>query len=229
MQTHTCFLLSYVKFGDNDAFLHCFSADAGYQSFFAKGLYLNKNKKKPYLFPLSLLAISVVKTGASKKIPTVSKLELASEYVEVKDVRMQSIVFFAAEFLHQILREEQRNPVAFQAVSQFREDIKKNNFNAHINLLVKFLGISGVAPLTNAYKFLNPEAGNFTHEIAHPIFTEDISRIWKTFLMAEDIGEISLTRDNRNSFLDSLLIYYHQHFTGFYTPHSLAVLRQIFD
>lgn len=229
MQTHTCFLLSYVKFGDNDAFLHCFSADAGYQSFFAKGLYLSKNKKKPYLFPLNQLAVSVVKAGASKKIPTVSKLELAAEYVEVKDVRMQSILFFAAEFLHQILREEQQNDVAFEAISIFREDIKNNNFNAHINLLVRFLGISGVAPLTNDYKFLDPESGNFTHEIAHPLFTEEISQIWKTFLMTGNIGEISLIRDSRNSFLDSLLIYYHQHFFGFYTPNSLAVLRQIFE
>jgi DNA repair protein RecO (recombination protein O) len=59
MHNQICFLLSYLKYGDNDAFLHCFSAEEGYQSFFVKGIYSAKNKKKPYLFPLNLLRVSV--------------------------------------------------------------------------------------------------------------------------------------------------------------------------
>ena len=42
-------LLSYIKYGDNDAILHCFTENAGFQSFFMRGIYSPKNKKKAYL------------------------------------------------------------------------------------------------------------------------------------------------------------------------------------
>lgn len=229
MHNQTCFLLSYVKYGDNDAVLHCFSAEAGYQSFFAKGIYSSKNKKKPYLFPLNLLNITVSKSNNQRGISTVSKLELAPGFYDFDDVRINSILFFTADFLHQILREEHQNARAFKEIEFFREEIASNKYDGYISLIFQFLIISGVAPLFTDEKYLNPESGNFTQEIAHPFFTEEISSIWKTYLTTPNIYEIQLKRKVRNSFLDSLMIYYHLHFSGFYTPNSLAVLRQIYE
>ena len=77
--------------------------------------------------------------------------------------------------------------------------------------------------------FLNPESGTFNMEISHPIFSEEISQLWKRFLSAEKSYEIRLKRDERTRFLDSLMIYYHLHFTEFYVPASLAILRQIYE
>ncbi|AYO57220.1 hypothetical protein CO230_03195 [Chryseobacterium sp. 6424] len=50
MYLQTCYLLSYIRYGDHDAVLHCFSKDAGYQSFFAKGSIHLKTRKKPTFF-----------------------------------------------------------------------------------------------------------------------------------------------------------------------------------
>ncbi|MGS0748846.1 recombination protein O N-terminal domain-containing protein [Halpernia sp. GG3] len=33
------FLLSYLKYGDNDAILHCFTNDEGFESFYIRGIY----------------------------------------------------------------------------------------------------------------------------------------------------------------------------------------------
>lgn len=228
MQNQTCFLLSYNKYGDNDAFLHCFSAEEGYQSFFAKGIYSARNKKKPYLFPLNLLSISVIKRGNNKPVSTISKLELAGEFYDFNDVKTNSILFFIAEFLHQILRNEDQNKFSFGAIHAFREKIKANNYDSHIELLFRFLEISGIAPLYNQKKYLDPELGTFNDEISNPIFNDEISDIWKSFL-STDHSEIPLQRSQRNAVVDSLMVYYHYHFTGFYTPNSLAVLRQIFE
>ncbi|MBU4538437.1 MAG: DNA repair protein RecO [Weeksellaceae bacterium] len=229
MHNQTCFLLSYVKYGDNDAVLHCFSAEAGYHSFFAKGIYSAKNKKKPYLFPLNLLNITVAKSNNQRAISTVLKLELAPGFYDFDDVRINSILFFTADFLHQILREEHQNARAFKEIEVFRKEIASKNYDCYISLIFQFLIISGVAPLFKEEKYLNPESGTFTDEIAHPFFTEEISSIWKIYLTTENIYEIQLKRKVRNSFLDSLMIYYHLHFSGFYTPNSLAVLRQIYE
>lgn len=228
MQNQNCFLLSYVKYGDNDAFLHCFSLEEGYQSFFAKAVYSIKNKKKPYLFPLNLLNISFIKKGNNKSVSTLSKMELAGEFCDFDDIKKNSILFFVAEFLNQILREEGSNKLAFNAILIFRENLKVNNFNAHLILLFQFLPICGIAPLPNKKKYLNPESGIFEDEISHVVFGEEISAFWNLYLVG-NLGEIQINRTERNALLESLMYYYQLHFTGFYTPNSLAVLRQIFE
>ena len=53
--------------------------------------------------------------------------------------------------------------------------------------------------------------------------------LWKIFLNRSDGYEIRLNRNDRSSFLDSLMIYCQFHLSGFYTPNSLAVVRQIFE
>ena len=112
MITINCFILSYVKYGDHDAVLHCFCEECGFQSFFAKGIYSSKNKKKPYLFPLNLLNITLSKTSNHQSISNVSKIELAPGFYDFNEVKINSILFFAADFLHQILRNEAQNQVA---------------------------------------------------------------------------------------------------------------------
>lgn len=229
MLTQTCYLLSYVKYGENDAVLHCFSAEAGYQSFFVKGIYSSRNKKKPYLFPLNLLNITVSKPFSQKAISTASKIELAAGFHDFNDVKINSVLFFTADFLHQILREEHQNEWAFREINDFRDKISLNNHDSHLSLIFKFLKISGIAPLFGDGKYLDPESGTFKEEISHPIFTEEISKLWKSFLNEPNTYSLKLRRAERNGFLDSLMIYYHLHFTGFYTPNSLAVLRQIYE
>ena len=229
MQNQTCFLLSYMKYGDQDAILHCFSAERGYQSFFAKGIYSSKNKKKPYLFPLNLLNITVARGAGNKTLPPIAKLEPAADFYDFTDVKVNSMLFFTADFLHQILREEHQNERAFNEINSFKEQVEVNNPISHLSLIFQFLKVSGIAPLLREGSYLNPESGTFTQEISHPFFTAEISSLWRIFLTAENPYEIHLSRHERNIFLDSLMIYYHLHFTGFYTPNSLGVLRQIYE
>ena len=229
MLNQTCFLLSYVKYGDNDAILHCFSEENGYQSLFAKGIYSSKNKKKPYLFPLNLLNITLSKVGKNQAISNVSKIELAADFYDFNEVKINTILFFAADFLHQILRNEHQNHLAFEEISIFRDELTISNPDSYLALIFNFLKIIGIAPLLSDEKYLNPESGTFSFEIANPIFTEEISMLWKRFLTAEKSYEIHLKRSERTAFLDSLMIYYHLHFTGFYVPASLAILRQIYE
>ncbi len=228
MLNQNCFLLSYVKYGDNDAFLHCFSKESGYQSFFARGIYSAKNKKKPYLFPLNLLHISLVQTSAKQMTQVVSKLEAATDFVAVQGVKAHAVLFFAAEFLNQILKNEQENTIVFQAISEFLEQIKQENPNAHLQLMLLFLQISGVSPLLADGKFLDPQTGTFSDKESHLLFSEPISEIWRMFLAADSWASHNINREERNAFLDAILVYYQLHFSGFYIPKSVAVLRELF-
>lgn len=229
MHTQNCFLLSYLKYGDNDAILHCFSLDNGFQSFFAKGIYAAKNKKKPYLFPLNLLSITISKAVSENQIARISKIELAPDHYDFEEVTMNSILFFTADFLHQVLRQEGKNQIIFNEIETIRKEISIQNYDAYLVFIFKFLSISGVAPLYEDKKFLNPETGLFENEISHSFFNEKISHLWKQFLITPNGYQIRLKRNDRSLFLDSLMIYCQFHLTGFYIPNSLAVVRQIFE
>ena len=124
MHTQNCFLLSYLKYGDNDAILHCFSLDNGFQSFFAKGIYAAKNKKKPYLFPLNLLSITISKAVSENQIARISKIELAPDHYDFEEVTMNSILFFTADFLHQVLRQEGKNQIILRVHSEYGNSSK---------------------------------------------------------------------------------------------------------
>lgn len=228
MLNRTCYLLSYIKFGDQDAILHCYSSEEGFESFIVKGIYTSRNKKKPYLLPLNLLNLSLRKTAGSGINFSVTKMELAANSYLNATVKNTSVVFFAAEFLHQILKEENQSHKAFQEISLFRKEIDASNFNSSAGLLFNFLKIIGVAPLFSERRYLDPVRGNFTNEISPIVFDEGISLVWKKYLNSENGYLINLSKEERNRFLDSLLKYYEYHFSGFSIPQSLGVLRQIF-
>jgi DNA repair protein RecO (recombination protein O) len=228
MKNRDCFLLSYLKYGDYDAVLHCFSVEEGFESFFVKGIYSARNKKKPYLFPLNLLNISIAKNRNSRSICTAAKIECTADY-DNGDTRIHSILFFTADFLNQILRAESQSLAVFQEIQRFHVEIGEMNMDSSISLLFRFLKISGISPLFREENYLDPQSGTFTNKFSTDVFTDEISHLWKIFLTAEDPYKIRLKRIQRNEFLDSVLTYYKWHFTGFFIPNSLAVLRQIYE
>ncbi|WP_304344185.1 DNA repair protein RecO [Chryseobacterium koreense] len=229
MQDQKCFLLSYIKYGDNDAVLHCFSQEFGFESFFARGIYAPRNKKKPYLIPLILLNISIIPANKSGKIPNISKLEPAEEHEEKGNLVQNTILFFVAEFLNQVLREERQSETIFHEITVVRKETLAGNINAYNAFLVKFLQISGIAPLLSDQQFLHPESGTFGLEEIHELFDEKLSQIWRHFLAAPNPYEISLKRTDRNLFTDSLMRYYQIHFSGFRIPKSLEIMRQVYE
>ncbi len=223
-----CFLLSYYKYGDFDAVLHCFTRESGFQSFFVKGIYSPRNRKKPYLTPLNLLSVTLHRSN-SKAIATVSKIENLHSEDDFGDLKLRTILFFLADFLDQMLKRENENPTLFNEILKVRQEISTGNQDAYISFIVRFLQISGVAPLVGDSEFLNPQTGIFTNKEVHPFFNDELSLIWKQFLSTENPYKIQLKRIERKRFTDSVMIYYQVHFSDFRTPDSLEILREIYS
>ena len=196
-------LLSYIKYGDNDAILHCFTENAGFQSFFMRGIYSPKNKKKAYLTPMTEL------------------------YFTIFDFHKK--LFFVAEFLHQVLKTELVNPQIYTNIKVFLHQLENQNYQAHYAFLVEYLRSQGVAPLCREEKFLDPESGFFSESICHHLFDEQVSEYWKKMISNEEIYDVKIKNSMKEDFLDSVLVYYSCHFPEFKIPKSLDVLRQIFS
>ncbi len=229
METYNSYLLSYLKYGDHDAILHCFTEDHGYLSFFAKGIYAAKNKKKPYLFPLNQLFITVSRRGSHDTMLRMSKIESTGSFYGDQNIAVSTVLFFVADFLNQVLRDEGANGRLFLEIESVREAISSRKADAYLAFIIRYLQISGVAPLPGSKPFLNPESGVFEEEISHTFFDEQVSAIWQQFLQADRIYDVTLKRSQRSAFLDSLMLYCQYHITGFHIPQSLAVVREIFD
>ncbi len=228
MNSQNGFLLSYIKYGENDAVLHCFTEEEGFQSYFLKGIYTKRNKKKALLLPLSKLNFSLNPLKGNG-IQTISKLELIKSNNIYTDIKCNTVVFFISDFLNQNLKYENKNHHIFFCLEEFIDELENENYQSHLIFLIKILKIQGVAPLLNGKNFLDPETGIFTSESTHQLFNEDISTIWKTILSVENPYEIKISSAFRKDFLDSVLVYYHYHITDFKIPTSLEVIQQIFE
>lgn len=228
MNSQNGFLLSFIKYGENDAVLHCFTEEDGFQAYFLKGLYSRKNKKKALLLPLSKLNFSVNPVRGNG-IQTVSKFELVKNNDIYTDIKTNTVVFFVSDFLNQVLKQENKNLNIFRGIEEFIDELSRHNYQSHFIFLIKLLKIQGVAPLINNGKYLDPETGTFSHGLTHQLFNEDISNIWKNIISSENPYQVKIHQPFRKDFLDSLLVYYHYHITDFKIPASLEVIQQIFE
>lgn len=227
MLTFRSFLLSSIKYGDYDAVLHCYSEELGYQSFFSKNIYSPKSKKKAYLFPLNELELTVfpLKSG---KIPTISRIEWTRKGTEVQSQKLNSIRMFAAEFLNQVLRNENGNRKLYEILTGFNEELDQKNFSAHLYLVFEILRWNGLLPLLSSEPYLNPESGVFSAGLQHQLFDEKMSLFWKLYIQNES-GAVHFSRQERNAFLESMMLYFRIHFNGFQTPESLEILKQVYE
>ncbi|WP_379966008.1 DNA repair protein RecO [Epilithonimonas sp. UC225_85] len=224
--TQEVFLLSYTKYGDHDAVLHCFCRENGFESFFAKGIYAAKNKKKAFLFPLNELLLYT--SDKKKSIQNVLKIEQKNIDFFSSDIRKNSILFFISDLLNQVLRNENQNADMYSEISIFLSQLQMENFQSHLIFIFRLLKQQGLQPLFSDKTFLNPETGNFEDIEMHHFFDKTISDIWKDLITSQDPYSIKLSRSEKQNFLDSILVYFHYHFTDFREPRSLEIIKEIF-
>lgn len=220
--------MSYFKYGENDAVLHCFTLENGFQSFFLKGVYSAKNKKKAYLAPLNELLITVVDKKKISDLHLVSKIECLDDILPEYNVKLSSLAFFVSDFLHQVLRNEQANTLLYQEIKEMKLLISDGDTSAHYTFLIRLLKIFGISPLLQDGNFLNIEKAEFQKFSEENGPNDEVSLIWRKVL-EEKFTPQKIKKESRKILLDSIIFYYKIHFPDFHTPKSLAILTQVFE
>ena len=227
MDKSTGFLLSYIKYGDYDAILHFYTLESGFQSFFMRGIYSAKNKKKAFLSPLNELEITF--SNHHGNLPTIKKVELSEKLPDEVNVHQNAVIFFLSDFLNQILKNESQHVVLYQEIKFFKQKILEKKMQAHYFFLIRMLQYFGISPLVSEEKFLNIEKGIFQEEIAQKEVDEELSSLWKKILDEEIDEAFIIEKKYRNPLLDSILQYYKTHFPEFHAPKSLPVILEVFE
>jgi len=216
------FLLSYTKYGENDAVLCIYTYSEGYKSFFLKGLYSKKNKKKSLL--QYLLEIEFCVNLKTSRLSTIFNIQLCNRFTEWSS-KIGTVQFFIADFLNIILKNEGQNEGIYSKINEFLIELNKENFSAHLQFLILLTQNLGISPLLSNEVYLNPEKGIFESSKSHILFDKKKSSLWKNIL--SERYSMTLYNYDRGNLLESILVYYSMHVAEFRKPISLEVIQQI--
>ncbi|MHA6728051.1 DNA repair protein RecO [Chryseobacterium sp. A301] len=222
------YLLSYLKYSDKDAILHLFSFSEGYQSYYLRGAYAPKSKKKAYLTPLNELQLTVFPSKSNSALKQLSNIEGLKSSDWSENIKASSVVFFVSDFLNQILREESQNLSLYREIEKFNSELSHGNFQSHLIFLARILEIQGFYPLVNDFPYLDPESGAFVQRQTHHLFHKELSDLYRQIFLSESPYEVKIPTSTRKEFLETLMVYYQYHHANFKVPRSLEIVKELF-
>lgn len=228
MLTETGFLLSYIKYGDHDAVVHVYTREGGYRSCFIRGIFSPKSRKRPYLFPLRELCLTASARQRSGLL-SISKLELCDDRNLVFNVKAGAVLFFVADILNQLLKNDEANQRFYEEIAAFLDQLENGNYSSHFVFMFKVLSSAGILPLLSSGRFLDPESGQYGAEMSHQLFDADMSDIFRNVIDHHSPYELRFDSSQKAKMLDALMLYFALHIPDFKIPKSLEVVQQIFD
>ena len=230
-------VLSSLKYGDTSLIIRCYTQDFGLKSFIAKGVFSKKKRNTSLYFPLAEIDLSFQPKSNEQQLVFLKSAQTAYYYESLHFHPIKSaIVFFLAEILNLVLKEEADNPeLYFYIENSLKEfDQKKDDFaDFHLIFLLQLSYFLGFYP--------NLEIDGNLFDLENGFFTNSNSSI--NMLKADEtvlfkkLLELHFSEDSKNTFnqsqrsllLEILVKYYQIHTTNFKKPKSLQVLHELFS
>ncbi|WP_223032485.1 DNA repair protein RecO [Hanstruepera marina] len=227
-------VLSKIKYRDNDLIVKCYTEKRGVVSYLVKNAFKKKNTVA-YFQLLSQLLIEENYRN-NQNLHYISEVKLNNTYSTLhSNVLKSSIVIFLTEVLSIILKEEEQN----QDLYDFLENAllwldNDNQFaNFHILFLLKLTKHLGFYPeeSVNNHFIFNLETGQFEKDLNKHSLSVKNNDILKHLLgmKFDGLNTLKLNANQRQSFLNALLLYFELHLGNFKKPKSLLVLNQVFN
>lgn len=230
-------VLSSLKYGETSLIIRCYTQDFGLKSFIAKGVFSKKKRNTSLYFPLTELELSFQPKANEQQLVFLRSAQTSYYYETLHFHPIKSaIVFFLAEILNLVLKEETDNSdLYFYIEHSLKEfDQKKEDFaDFHLIFLIQLSHFLGFYP--------NLEIEGSLFDLENGFFTNSNSSI--NMLKADEtvlfkkLLEINFTENSKNTFnqpqrsllLEILVKYYQIHTNNFKKPKSLQVLHELFS
>lgn len=235
--TTKAIVIQRTKFSEADLVVKCFTETSGLKSYMLKGVLKSRKGKirASYFQPLTLLEITANHKDKGS-LEYMKEVKVASPYQTLHtEVLKTAIVLFLSEVLKQTIREEEKNTPLFHFLETAFLWLDHRNKVANFPLvfLVELTGHLGFYPDITTVKnpIFNPVEGVFQHEpTTIYCIPEKESEVLKGLFGTsfDAAGQVKLTTKQRQSALESVLLYYQLHVQGFTKPKSLEVLRHLF-
>lgn len=230
-------VLSKLKYRDHDLIVKCYTEHRGVVSYIVRGvLKSTKNNKIAYFQPLSQLQIEE-NFRANQSLQSIKELKLDCVYSTMHtNVFKSSIAMFLAEVLSIVLKEEEENKSLYNYIETALQwlDYEDDFSNFHLLFLLNLTKHLGFYPdsANQSQAFFNLRNGLFEakKQDYYSISDENLT-ILKRFLgmKFDELNSIKLNSNQRQSFLNTIFIYYEMHLGNFRKPKSLQVFNQVFS
>lgn len=240
-----CIALRTVRYSDRNSILTAYTHEAGRLSLLIPaGTGRAASRLRALLMPLSRFEC-VADIRPNRDIHTIRDVRPVV-FPPVADPLRASIALFVADFLGGILKEQISDPNLFRFIDVALRHLsaespaeklnpgKLTNFHlCFLTRLTRYLGIEPDWATYTSGSLLDLEGGVFrqmppAHRNYLPAgesaFAAQLGRI--TF---RNLGFYKLSRFERNTVLDRLLLYYRIHYPSAAEPSSLEILRMMTD
>jgi DNA repair protein RecO (recombination protein O) len=231
-------VLQYLKYSESSIITRIFTEEFGLQSYIVKGVRSKRSKFRLALFqPLTLLDI-VAYHKDSQSLHHLKEVSVAFPYQHIpQDVVKGAVLLFLNEILIKSLREEHPDKALFNwlfdALTWFDLTDKKIT-HFHLLLMIqlsRFLGFYPKKTRLTQQPYFDLQGGEFTeYEPHHPDYLSGILVQKLEDLLNcnfESIESLEITKKERMTLLDAMVVYYRLHVPGFGEVKSLEILKSI--
>ena len=237
MKTYNCIVLSTLRYRDNDLIVKSFSKEVGLVSFIHRGAFKTKKGAAKTAFYQVLSQNSISSTSKNVDLKTVKDITSTYLYTSLhSNIYKSSIAMFLSEVLSSAIKEEHQNLTLFEFLKTalIYLDLSDNISNFHLFFMLKLTKFLGFYPdfSDDPLDCFNLRTGKFELNSLDNYVIEGESTFFMKSLLKSDFESYGFTKMNstqRNSLLNSLLLYYELHLIDFRKPKSLEVLNTLFS
>lgn len=227
-----------VKYGDSSLIANCFTNEWGLQSYMLKGILTAKRSNKvskSYFEPLTLLELQAAK-NSNNKLGFIQEIKLLHAYESIPfDIKKKAVVFFLAEVLQQVIREEpDPNPALFEFIKKRLLWMDSAN---HIGLfhvkfmidLTKYIGFSPNIEQQNL-PYFDLASGCMTNEKTKYCIDGLKKTQWLNVLgmKFDGLTPFKYNNQDKKTILNNVITYFELHLQHFKMPKSTVVLNEVF-
>jgi DNA repair protein RecO (recombination protein O) len=236
MQVKTkAIVISSMRYQEKSLIVKCFTQSDGLKSYFVPNAFAAKksNQKIAYFQPLTQLEI----VATHKKKGTLEhfkEIRLSHSYQSIPtDIAKSTIAIFLSEIFYSAIKEEEKNESLFTFLETALLWLDTHNETANFHLIImlelsKFLGFyPGKSNQENDY--FEMTEGVFVPFQGVSCLNQQESFLLKKLIdLKFDSSQKIFIAAQRQVLLKILLDYYSVHLSGFKSPKSLEVLKEVF-
>lgn len=232
--------LGSIRYGDSSLIVACYTRQYGLQSYMLKGILSSKRNKKlskSFFEPLTLLEFEA-KRNQDHKLGYLQQVHLLYPYLSIPfDLRKKAVVFFLAEIIHQVVKEEQQeaNPSLFDFIQKRMLWLDENDTIGLFHLktvldLTLFMGFNPNMSDKDA-PYFDLESGCMSRYRPKANFIEGrLKNLWVEILgmKFDTVAKIKVSREEKAALLEYAIQYFKLHLQQFKSPKSTEILNELF-
>lgn len=231
-------VLNTIKYGDTNLIVKCYTEKDGCKSYLLRGILSSKKGKirTSYFQPLTQLNI-IANHNNKGNLNSIKEVEVVNHYKSIfSNIFKQSIVFFLSEVLSFSLQEEEENIGLYKYLetSFLWLDTHDKSSNFHLLFLLNLTRYLGFYPdsSNSEFTYFDLDGGRFTNEslfIKNSISGQELMTFRRLLgTNFDDLDKMEFNAQSRHRILSVLIRYFELHLSGFKTPKSLEVLKDVF-